>query len=262
MRANRRRHRCHDFLATPDAIRAICNSLRLRLPAVIPKQETEFRRFLFAVRHIERHPATDTKRGRPGRWERQDLVKAASVLRSILERETQGRVSLSSFIAQYLPVLDFPLDVLDALSSDEINLPEAAQLARLTPLRLDCTTAQARSLRRKILQSHLKFHGSQNALRQRVKEILGEVATVSSENMTTIVQKVDAMLEIDPEDKRHLFYEEMKRLFYAMREIEPEDVDEVALERFMAAADELSNVIYSIELKRRARIRTSQKFIV
>jgi len=54
----------------------------------------------------------------------------------------------------------------------------------------------------------------------------------------------------------------MKRLFYAMREIEMEDVDEATLERFMTAADELSNVIYSIELKRRHRTRTSQKFII
>jgi len=80
--------------------------------------------------------------------------------------------------------------------------------------------------------------------------------------MTTIVQKVDELLEIDPADKRHIFYEEMKRLFYAMREIEPEDVDEEILERFMSASDELSNVIYSIELKRRQRIRTSLKVIV
>ncbi len=80
---------------------------------------------------------------------------------------------------------------------------------------------------------------------------------MSSENMTAIVLKVDELLEIDPADKRHIFYEEMKRLFYAMREIEPEDVDEEILERFMSASDELSNVIYSIELKRRQRIRTS-----
>lgn len=42
---------------------------------------------------------------------------------------------------------------------------------------------------------------------------------VPSENMTAIVQKVDKLLEIDPADKRHIFhifYEEMKRLFYAM----------------------------------------------
>ena len=45
----------------------------------------------------------------------------------------------------------------------------------------------------------------------------------------------------------------MKRLFYAMREIEPEDMDDQSLEKFMAAADQLSNAIYAIELKKRQR---------
>lgn len=106
------------------------------------------------------------------------------------------------------------------------------------------------------------MRGSQNGLRARVKEILGETVKVSTAEMTQVVAKVGELLEIDPSDKRHIFYEEMKRLFYAMREIEPEDVDEETLERFMAAADELSNVIYSIELRRRQRARMSHKLPV
>ena len=86
-----------------------------------------------------------------------------------------------------------------------------------------------------------------------MKEVLGEVVSVSTEQMVGVVQKVDELLEIDPSDKRHLFYEEMKRLFYAMREIQPEDVDDESLDQFMAAADQLSNAIYSIELKRRKK---------
>lgn len=74
------------------------------------------------------------------------------------------------------------------------------------------------------------------------------------------MQKVDELLEIDPSDKRHLFYEEMKRLFYAMREIQPEDVDDESLDQFMAAADQLSNAIYSIELKRRKK--TVSKMVI
>jgi len=66
-----------------------------------------------------------------------------------------------------------------------------------------------------------------------------------------IYKKVDELLEIDPADKRHFFYEEMKRLFYAMREIQPEDIDDESLDQFMSAADQLSNAIYTIELKRR-----------
>jgi len=260
MRATRRRRRILDSFASPDAVRRTCQKLREQLPDIIPQQEKELVRFLYAVRHVERHRATDTRRGRPGRWKREDLIKAAAHLRSILERETQGRVSLSSFIAQYLQVLHFPADITDALASGDINLQEAAHLARLTTSRLDCTPTQARSTRTEVLQAHLRMHGSQNVLRARVKDILGETIKVSTAEMTRVVAKVDELLEIDPADQRHLFYEEMKRLFYAMREIEPEDLDDETLERFMKAADEMSNVLHSIEIRRRSREKKSQTF--
>lgn len=54
----------------------------------------------------------------------------------------------------------------------------------------------------------------------------------------------------------------MKRLFYAMREIEPEDVDDESLDLFMAAADQLSNAIHRIESKRRQREKGARKLLV
>lgn len=251
MRAARRRRRESDILASPEAVRAICRLLRERMSDTIPPSERQLVRFLFAVRHVERRHATDTKRGRPSHWPREKLMEAASQLRGILERETSTRVSVNSFIGQYVPILNYPSDVTGALSRGEINLHEAAQLARLTPERLETTPAKAQALRSEILRAHQLARGSQNSLRARVKEILGEVVAVSTEEMTNVVQKVDELLEIDPADKRHFFYEEMKRLFYAMREIQPEDIDDESLDQFMAAADQLSNAIYAIELKRR-----------
>jgi hypothetical protein len=253
VRATRRRHRELDPLASPEAVRSVCQQLREGMPDTIPASEKQLARFLFAVRHVERRPATDTKRGRPPRWPREKLTEAASVLRALLERETGGRVSVNSFIGQYLPLLQFPSDVTEALSTGEVNLYEAAQLARLTPERLDCPPARAKAIRAEVLRAHLLAHGSQNSLRARVKEILGEIVSVSTEQMVGVVRKVDELLEIDPSDKRHFFYEEMKRLFYAMREIGPEDIDDQSLDQFMAAADQLSNAIYSIELRRRKR---------
>jgi len=200
MCASRCRYRFIDPLASPEAVQQVCQQLRERFPAFIPRSEKELIRFLYAVRHVERRPVTDTQRGRPGRWPREDLLKAASVLRGVLERETSGRVALSSFIGQFIPILSFPSDVTEALTSGDINLQEAAQLARLTSERLDCTPAQARSTRKEILQAHLKMRGSQNGLRARVKEILGETAEVSTAQMTQVVAKVDELLEIDPND--------------------------------------------------------------
>jgi hypothetical protein len=229
--------------------------LRSRLPGVIPNSEKHLIRFLYAVRHVERRPATDTKRGRPSRWLREKLLEAAAELRAILERETSGRVSLNSFTGQYLPLLQFPSDVTDALASGQINLQEAAQLARLTPRHLDCSPQEARARRGEILRQHLAVQGSQTRLRARVKEQLGEAerTEVSSGAMSAVVMKVDEMLEVDPSDARHMFWEEMKRLFYAMREIEPEDLDEETMDDFLAAIDGVSNVLFRVERRRQDR---------
>ena len=156
-------------------------------------------------------------------------------------------------------MLNFPADVTGALSKGEINLHEATQLARLTSERLDETPARARLLRAEVMLAHTLARGSQNALRTRVKEILGEVVTVSGKEMAGVVEKVDELLEIDPSDKRHLFYEELKRFFYAMRETRPEDIDDDSLDEFMTAADQLSNALYKIELKRRQREKSVRK---
>jgi hypothetical protein len=222
---------------------------------LIPTSEKQLVRFLYAVRHVERRPATDTKRGRPSRWPRERLLEAAATLRGLLERETQGRVSLNSFIGQYLPLLEFPADVAEALSSGQINLLEASQLARLTPERLNCSSQAARARRLELLKQHLAVQGSQTRLRARVKELLGETdaQAVSAENMSQIVGHVDELLEIDPQDARHLFWEEMKRIFYAMREVRLEDLNEETMEEFMAAMDGVSNVLYRIEKRRKSR---------
>jgi hypothetical protein len=47
----------------------------------------------------------------------------------------------------------------------------------------------------------------------------------------------------------------MKRLFFAMREVEQEDLDDEILEEFLSAADGVSNVLYRIERRRRERHR-------
>lgn len=182
-------------------------------------------------------------------------MEAASVLRGLLGRETQGRVSLNSFIGQYLPLLQFPSDVIAVLESGQVNLQEAAHLARLTPERLGCSQREARARRDEILQAHLMTQASQTRLRARVKEVLGETHSeaVSSENMASVVAQVDELLEIDPADTRHLFWEEMKRIFYAMREVQIEDLDEGTMDEFMQAMDGVSNVLYRIEKRRKDR---------
>lgn len=262
MRAHRRRTRRPDSLATPTGVRSVFQSLREHCPDLIPNSEQQLVKLLEAVRHVERRPATDTTRGRPPRWERETLLKVAGHLRAVLERETGGRISLQSFTGQYLRLLRYPSDVQAALSRGDLNLGEATHLARLTDQRLDVSSQKAYAIRADVLRSQVLMKGSENTLRARVRELLGEVVEVSSQTIAEAVQKTDELLEVDPSDKRHLFYEEMKRLFYAMREIQPEDVDDESLDEFMKAADGLSNALYSIELKRQKREQKVRKLII
>jgi len=261
MRATRRRQRRVDPLASPEAVRSVCDQLRSRLPDLIHTSEKKLVRFLYSVRHVERRPATDTLRGRPSNWPREKLTEVASHLRAVLERETSGRVSVSSFIGQYLPLLQFPTDVTDALSSGDINIQEAAELARLTAERLGCSPPAARARRLELLRQHVAVQGSQTRLRGRVRELLGEVTagTITAESMAAVVARADELLEIDPSDTRHMFWEEMKRIFFAMREVEPEDLDEETMDDFLQAMDHVSNVLHRIEKRRQARVRQDAK---
>ncbi|MDQ3803069.1 MAG: hypothetical protein M3416_04350 [Acidobacteriota bacterium] len=211
------------------------------MPDTIPASERQLARFLFAVRHVERRPATNTKRGRPSRWPREKLTEAATQLRGILERETSGRISVNSFIGQYLPILAFPIDVSQALLEGAVNLQEAAYLARLTAEQLKCSPHEARTRRVELLRQHLAVQGSQTRLRTRVKELTGKVGEteILSRDMSGVVAKVDDLLEVDPTDARHMFWEEMKRLFFAMKE---------------AAVDQVSNVLFKIGRRRSERL--------
>ena len=129
MRATSRRNRQSDPLASPEAVSSIFAQLRVALPEIIPRRDKDLIRMLRAARHIQRYSASDTKRGRPSHWKREDLLKVSMSLSDILARETSSHISLASFVDHYLRLLDFPADVLAALSRGEINLFEAAQLA-------------------------------------------------------------------------------------------------------------------------------------
>jgi hypothetical protein len=166
-------------------------------------------------------------------------------LRDILARETS--ISVRSFIGQYLPILDFPRDVREALERGGLNLFEAHQLARLTARKLGGTDGEARGLRKRLLEAHLLAQGSGTMLRQRVKEALGELKEPDpTETEVMAVGKADELLEADPLDASHLFFEELRMISRALREIEPGEITDEDLSEIMPAVDQITLTLQKI----------------
>jgi hypothetical protein len=154
MQLTRRRSRRPDPLVLVSAVQGVLDQLSSSLPDIIPRSQKNLVGMLQSVRNLNARPATDTKRGRPSKFQREDLLKVDACLRMLLERETS--ISVRSFIGQYLPILEFPKDVREPLERGEVNLFEAHQLARLTAKRLGLSESEARSHHRKLLEAHLR----------------------------------------------------------------------------------------------------------
>ena len=261
MRSTRRRSRRPDPLGSAGAVKGVLDLLAASLPEIIPRSQKNLVSMLQSVRNLSARPATDTKRGRPSKFPREDLLKVEAHLRMLLSRETS--ISVRSFVGQYLPILDFPRDVREPLERGEVNLFEAHQLARLTARRLGVTEAEARSHRRKLLEAHLKAQGSGAMLRERVKEALGELSEPSvDETERAAVEKADELLKADPLDSAHLFFEELRRIGRALREIEPEDLTEEDVDSVMPVLDELSAVLYQIEERKKRQRQQLKKLVI
>jgi len=192
---------------------------------------------------------SETRRGRPPRYTREHLLRVDAKLRELLGRET--RLSVRSFVGQCLPVLDFPKDVREALERGDVNLFEAHQLARLNARKLGGTDGEARSLRRRLLEAHLLAQGSGTLLRVRVKEALGEMREPDpTETEVLAVGKADELLEADPLDASHLFFEELRMVSRALREMGPGEVTDEDLEEIMPAVDQITLTLQKIARRR------------
>lgn len=245
MKATRRRTRRPDPLASAAAIESVIAALRNTLPDLIPSSYKNLSSLLNSVRGLYMRQPTDTNRGRPARYTREQLLRVDSALRDLLARET--RISVRSFVGQYMTILEFPRDVREALERGDVNLFEAHQLARLSARKLGGTDGEARSLRKRLLEAHLLAQGSGTQLRARVKEALGELREPDpTETEVVAVSKADELLEADPLDASHLFFEELRMISRALREIEPAEVTEEDLSEIMPAVDQITLTLQKI----------------
>jgi len=243
MRLSRRRTRRKDPLASPENVRRILVQLRRQCPKVLPTSERHLIKMLESVRHYEKHPNVDETRGRPRRWPRKDVSEVAEKLSEILEKRTEGRLSTSSFISLYLPILRYPADIANALREGEINIREATYLARIIPVMLKCSTKCAREMRIEILKAHLLMNGSQESLRRRIKMALGESPAIDPTQSKLGSRRADQLLKENPYDARHLFYEEIQQLIEAMRDVGPEDLKGKTLTEFLQQLDRLLSML-------------------
>lgn len=248
MRATRRRKRQSDPLASPEAVKSVFARLRALLPGVIPHSDKDLIRMLRAARHIQRYSASDTKRGRPSHWKREDLIRVAASLRDILERETSSHISIASFVDHYLRLLDFPADLIEALNKGQINLFEGAQLARITVERLGQTPGQAMRTRADLLSTHLQTRESGPRLRQRVNELLR--ASTNEALTAADAGFIQDLEDFDPYDPTHLFWDQIKQLGFALRDIRTEDVMEEEIDEILRVSEPVLNVLARIQRRK------------
>jgi len=259
LKATRRRTRRRDPLASAQSVEAVLNSLRSALPDLIPRSHKNLSSLLNSVRGLYMRQPSETKRGRPARYTREQLLRVDSAMRELLARETG--IGVRSFVGQYLPILEFPKDVQEALERGDINLFEAHQLARLTARKLGGSEGEARTLRRKLLEAHLLAQGSGTLLRARVKEALGELREPDpTETELLAVGKADELLEADPLDASHLFFEELRMISRALREIGPAEVTDEDLSEIMPAVDQITLTLQKIA--RRKEREQAKKLVI
>jgi hypothetical protein len=262
MKVTRRRKRHPNPFASADWIRSIFASLKAAFPFLSSCKEKDLVKLARAVRHVERYSATDTRRGRPSRWPREDLLKVGLKLSQILDRETSGRISVATFVDHYLRLLNFPADVLTSLSKGEVNLFEAEQLARVTATRLEVSQAEAKRKRTEFLSAHLRSRSSGERLRRRINELLlpsGQERIPSVPSSDAIEPVVD-LEDFDAYDSTHLLWEQIKQLGFAFRDLTREDVTDEDLEQLIEACDRVMNILLRIQRRKQPSTRTSLFF--
>lgn len=186
------------------------------------------------------------------------MLEVGARLSTILERETSSHISLSSFVDHYLRLLDFPSDVLEALSSGQINLFEAEQMARVTPERLQISPSQAKRTRSELLSTHLQARLSGERLRQRVAEIL-RATTVDAGEVSENGLEMD-LEDFDPYDPTHLFWDQIKQLGFALRDIRREDVLDEEIDELLKASEPVMTILARIQ--RRKERGSAKKLVI
>jgi hypothetical protein len=174
----------------------------------------------------------------------------AARLGEILGRETSSRISFAGFVDHYLRLPDFPADVIGALAEGAINLLEAEQSARVTARgarrRHRAGTAHAR--RATLVPPPNGASGE--GLRRRVNELLRASSAEVAEGSTGLPEGLEDLEDFDPYDPTHLFWDQIKQLGFAFREIRREDVTDEEVEELLKASEPILAILSRIRRRK------------
>lgn len=141
--------------------------------------------------------------------------------------------------------------MIEARENGDINLFEAEQLARVTAQRLGATHGQAKRTRAELLSAHLQTKASGERLRQRVNELLrASVAETGESTDGELAAELEDLEDFDPYDSTHLFWEQLKQLGFAFREIRREDVTDEELEELLKASEPVLAILSRIQRRK------------
>jgi truncated hemoglobin YjbI len=107
--------------------------------------------------------------------------------------------------------------------------------------KLGVDSREARRIRRETLGLHLKLAASQADLRRRVTALIKPF----NGDLDFVDTATDDLIEAG--DGRHLFYEQLKHIHFALRAINPEDLDDAMLEEILDWADRLAGLLGRIK---------------
>jgi hypothetical protein len=140
--------------------------------------------------------------------------------------------------------------VIEALENGEINLFEAEQLARVTAGRLGVSPNQTKRRRSELLSSHLQTKASGERLRQRVNELLRASSAEAGETGGGSDTELEDFEDFDPYDSTHLFWEQLKQLGFAFREIRCKDVSDEEIEELLKASEPILAILSRVQRRK------------
>jgi hypothetical protein len=108
------------------------------------------------------------------------------------------------------------------------------------------TPTKVRRVRAELLLSHLQTKESGTQLRMRVNELLRFPSAGESE----AVQITEDLEDFDPYDPTHLFWDQIKQLGFALRDIRPEDVLDEEIDELLKASEPVLKILSRIQRRK------------